>query len=145
MSTQQKAIRDAIFARLTAQMPGSNIYRSPRWSIDDSKIAPGTLCLFSHGDRPATSEDDHSGRHERIYTVRIECIANGRPEEDATDGLAIAVRRALLTDDSLTDSGALALTRRITWNGQVWSGDEGEPVQALTGLDFDCYYLWSPE
>lgn len=146
MSTQQKAIRDAIFTRLTAQLPvGTLTFRAPRRSLDDTEIGLGVVCVFSHGDRPANQGDDHSGRHERIYTVRIECIANGRPEEDTTDTLAIAVRRALLTDDSLTDVGALALTRRITWNGQIWSGDEGDPVQALTGLDFDCYYTWSPE
>lgn len=147
MSTQQKAIRDAIFTHLKAQLSGvvadSSFFRSPRREIADAEIP--CVCVFSHNDRPANPEDDHAGRHERVYTVRVEVVANGRPEEDATDALAIAVRRAILADDSLTETGALALARRITWNGQFWNGDEGDPVQAITGLDFDCYYTWSPE
>ena len=83
--------------------------------------------------------------HERVYTLRVEGIANGRPEEDVTDPLAIATRRAFLLDDSFTPAGGTALCNRVVWVGQIWSGDEGDPVQALTALDFDCYYLWRPE
>ena len=138
MSTQQRVIRDAIFTRLAVQLPGVILMRSPRRMVDDAEIP--CVCVFSHGDRPANADDDHAQSHERIYTVRVEAIAAGRPEEDATDALAIAVRKAILTDDSLGGSAW-----RITWAGQVWSGDEGDPVQALTGLDFDVTYLWSPE
>ena len=62
-----------------------------------------------------------------------------------TDPLAIATRRAVLLDDSFTPAGGTALCNRVVWVGQIWSGDEGDPVQALTALDFDCYYLWRPE
>lgn len=138
MSTVQKAIRDAIFTRLTAQIPDVTVFRSPRRSIDDSEIP--CVCVFSHGDRPADADSNHSETHQRIYTVRIEVIANGRPEEDATDELASKVRTVVLSEGALPNGNC-----QVSWAGQVWSGDEGDPVQALTGLDFDITYFWSPE
>jgi hypothetical protein len=146
MSTLQKAIRDLAVVNLTAQLPGgTNIKRAPRRSLDDSEILPGCVCIFSHGDRPENQDDDQMLPHPRIYTLRVEGIANGRPEEDATDTLATAIRRAFLLDDSFTPAGGTALCSRVVWVGQIWSGDEGDPVQALTALDFDCHYLWRPE
>ena len=138
MSTGQKSIRDEVFLRITAALPDVLVFRSPRRALDDSEIP--CVCVFSHGDRPTSEEEDHSQAHERIYTLRVEVIANGRPEEDATDELVAKIRTAILTDDTL--GGAC---RRITWASQVWSGDEGDPVQALSGLDFSVFYLWSPE
>jgi hypothetical protein len=147
MSTQQKVIRDAIVARLTTQLTGlvapEHIFRSPERDLADSEIP--AVCVFSHSDRPANSDDNTDSQHRRIYTVRIEVVSNGRPQEDATDDLAIAVRRALLSDDSLPSASWVPAAWAISWSGQIWSGSEGEQVQALTALDFDVFYLWRPE
>lgn len=142
MSTQQKAIRDAIVARLTTELAGlvapEHIFRSPERDLADSEIP--AVCVFSHSDRPVDPDDDPRYPHQRIYTVRVECVGLGRPQEDATDGLATAVRKAVLADDTMQ-----GLLMRMTWDNQIWSGSEGDPVQGLTALDFNCHYLFQPE
>lgn len=147
MSTQQRAIRDAIVARLTTELAGlvapEHIFRAPERDLAKSDYP--AVCVFSHGDRPANPDDNTDGQHRRIYTIRIEAIANGRPQEDATDALAVAVRRALLVDDSLPSASWVPAAWGISWSGQIWSGHEGETVEALTALDFDVFYLWRPE
>jgi len=142
MSTQQKAIRDAIVARLTTELAGlvapEHIFRSPERDLADNEIP--AICIFSHQDRPVDEEDDQRFPHQRVYTLRVEVVAKGRPQEDAADDLASHVRKAVLAEDTL---GGLCV--RITWVGQLWSGFEGEIVQALSGLDLNCYYLFRPE
>lgn len=147
MSTQQKVIRDAIIARLTTELAGlvveEHIFRSPERDLADKEIP--AVCVFSHGDRPVNPDDDHAHEHRRIYTVRVEAVAEGRPQEDATDPLAKAIRKALLSDDRLHSVSGEPASWAITWAGQIWGGYEGEKVQALTALDFDVLYLWRPE
>ncbi len=140
--TQQRQIREAIKARLEAQLPGVPVHLAPRFVVPDSGLP--CVGIFSRGDRPL-DEGDHAKAHSRIYTLRIEVAAKGRPEEDATDDLAVAVRTAILTDDSLTDPGQLGLASGIFWVGQDWDGEEGDEPEAKTGLDFDIYYRWRPE
>jgi hypothetical protein len=147
MSTQQKAIRDAIVIRLTTELAGlvapEHIFRSPERDLADSEIP--AVCVFSHRDRPQDPDADHQRPHTRIYTVRVEAVAEGRPQEDATDPLAAAVRKALLADDSLPTPAGETQAWAVTWADQIWSGSEGEKVQALTALDFDITYRWRPE
>lgn len=142
MSTIQKQIRDAFVSLITAQVPGVNVFRAPRRDLGEADLP--AICIFSHTDRPESEDDDHQQSHPRVYTLRVEIIVAGRVEEDVTDDLAVSVRKAVLSDDSLA-GGGLALTRRITWSQQTWSGAEGDPAEALTGLEFNCFYLWRPE
>lgn len=137
MSSQQRTIRNAVVTLLTA-IPGVTVHRSPRYEIAEKELP--ALAVFSHGDRPEDQDDDHQKSHRRVYTLRVEVQANGRPEEDATDDLAVAVRKAILADDSLGQ-----LVHRITWAEQAWDGDEGEFPLAGTYLDFNVFYLWRPE
>jgi hypothetical protein len=138
MSTIQKQIRDAVMVRLQT-IPGvTTFFRSPRRVIGEQELP--ALCLYSHNDKPLSDDDDHQQAHQRVYTLRVEIRAQGRPEEDATDDLCIAVRRALLQDDSLGQ-----LVNRITWGDQQWDGSEDENPLAGTALDFNVFYLWRPE
>lgn len=140
MSTIQKRIRDQVVTLLTAAsgLPAESIYRAPRRDVPVESLP--ALLIYSHGDRPVSQEDDHQGVHERIYTLRVEIRVAARVEEDATDDLAVSVRRALLTDDSL---GKLA--NRAIWESQQWDGVENETPESGTALDFSFYYFWSPE
>lgn len=133
----QKQIRTAV-AALLGTIPGVKVFASPRFDIAEAELP--ALCVFSHGDVPSNSDDDHARAHERTYTLRVEIRAKGRPEEDATDDIAVAVRKAILADDSLGQ-----LVHRITWAEQAWDGDEGEFPLAGTYLDFNVFYLWRPE
>jgi len=137
MSSQQRTIRNAVVTLLEA-IPGVHVFRSPRFEIAEAELP--ALAVFSHGDRPEDQDDDHQKSHRRTYTLRVEIRAKGRPEEDATDDLAVAVRKAILADDSLG-----GLVHRITWAEQAWDGDEGEFPLAGTYLDFNVFYLWRPE
>ena len=114
-------------------------FPSPRRNLSPAELP--ALCVYSHGDRPADADADATQCHERVYTLRVEVRVADRPEDDATDALAAAVRRALLTDDSL----GLPFVRRITWIDQQWDGAEEESPLAGTALDFNVHYLWSPE
>lgn len=143
MSTQQKIIRDAFVALITAEVAvlvaEEHIFRSPERDLADKEYP--ALCIFSHGDRPSNPDDDQRFPHQRIYTLRVEGVAHGRPQEDATDPLAKAVRKAVLSDDTLQ-----GLVMGITWDNQIWGGSEGENVaQAVTALDFNVHYLFQPE
>jgi hypothetical protein len=99
------------------------------------------ICVFSHADKPVDPDADHEQAHERVFTLRVEIRVAERPEDDATDALAMAIRRAFLADDSL----GLPFVRRTLWIDQQWDGsEEGGPLGG-TALDFNVHYLWSPE
>jgi hypothetical protein len=135
--TIQRQIRDAMAARISAETT-TNVFRAPRRVLPASECP--AVCLFGHQDRPENDDDDSTGRHFRLYTVRVEIVVCGEPEDDRTDAYAAAVRRALLADDSLG-----GLVEKTTWTEQTWDGDhETDPILARTGLDFTCRYLWSP-
>lgn len=138
MSTIQKLIRDAIVSAITTQVPTVTVFRAPRREIAESELP--CVCVFSTSDRPLSSDDDHAEAHQRVYTVRVEVRALGRPEEDATDTLAVAIRKAVLTDDTLGRNAY-----RTTWDAQAWDGSEDENPLAGTALDFACHYFWRPE
>ena len=140
MTTIQRQIRDAAVALIQSQLPTVQVMRSPRRDLGEADFP--AVCIFSHQDRPLSEEDDHMQAHERVYTLRIEVIASARPEEDATDDLCVAVRKALLADDAL---GLTGVVRRTTWSLQTWAGSDADPAEALSGLEFNTYYLWRPE
>lgn len=135
--TIQRQIRDAIAALLTP-LPGVNVFRSPRRVLAAGELP--AVCIFSQGDRPQEDDADHAKQHWRVYTVRVEIRVPALPEDDATDYLAVEVRRALLADDTLG-----GLVDRITWTEQAWDGDEADAQLGGTALDFACFYLWRPE
>lgn len=137
MSTLQKQIRTAIAANIQAGT-GLAPLMSPR--CDVATLDLPAVCIFSHGDKPQDEEEDHQKAHHRIYTVAVDVSAEGRPEEDATDDLAVKVRQAVLSDDSLG-----GLVDRVIWADQIWAGVEGETPMAGTVLTFNCFYLWRPE
>lgn len=141
MTTTQRKIRDAFATKIQAALPAVFFFRAPRRNLSEKELP--AVCLFSHGDRPASEDDDHQQPHERVYTLRVEIRAITLPEEDGTDPLAIAVRQAILADDSLglTTVGV----HRVTWAEQAWDGDDGDPQLGGTYLDFNCYYTWRPE
>lgn len=138
MSSKQKQIRDAIVAALTPLVPSGNLFRSPRFTIAEANLP--CIAAFSTSDRPAEDDSDHQAPHVRVYSIRVELRAIGRPEEDVLDDLSASVRRAILTDDSL---GGLA--NRITWAEQLWDGSEDESPNAGSAFDFNVFYLWRPE
>jgi len=137
----QALIRAAVRPRLLAAsgLPETALYNAPRRPIPGEDLP--ALCLFSHGDRPVDPDDDFMQSHERVYTLRVEIRVEERPEDDATDALAMAVRRAFTGDDSL----GLPFVRRVAWIGQQWDGAEDENPLGGTALDFNVHYLWSPE
>lgn len=135
--TLQKDIRDFVAARL-ALIPSCTVFLAPRREIGQGELP--ALCLYSGTDQAASEDDDHARQHERVYTLRVEIRASGRPEEDATDSLAQAVRRAILTDDTFG-----SLVYRTTWSSQAWDGDEADYPLAGTILEFRVHYLWRPE
>ncbi len=137
----QAQIRAAVQPLLLAAtgVPESSYFKAPRRNLGAAELP--ALCVFSHADKPVDPDSDAMQSHERVYTLRVEIRVLDRPEDDATDALAMQVRRALLADDSL---GGLA--RRITWTDQQWAGaeDQEDPLSG-TALDFNVHYLWSPE
>jgi len=140
MSTLQKQIRDQVVTLLTAAtgLPAGSIYRSPRRDIPADTLP--AILIYSHGDRPVNADEDHQDTHERTYTLRVEIRVQGRVEEDATDDLAVQVRRAILADDTLGQ-----LTIRGLWESQQWDGVENDLPESGTALDFTFHYFWSPE
>ena len=139
MSTVQRQIRDAFEARIKAALPAVNFFRCPHRELAEGELP--AVCLFGLTDRPEHGdEDDHQQAHERVYTVRVEIQVPERGDDDATDDLAVAVRSAVLADDSLD-----RLVSRITWSEQAWDGSEGEFSIAGTLLNFNVFYLWRPE
>jgi hypothetical protein len=134
--TLQKSVRDFIVSAL--QAAGLTVFRAPRFELGEENLP--AVAVYSRGDRPENPDDDHQKAHARVYTVRVECRAKGSPEEDATDDLAVKVRRSILADDTLG-----GLVNRTTWSEQVWDGDEGEYPLAGTVLEFSAFYLWRPE
>jgi len=137
MTTVQAQIRASVAVKLAA-IPGVTAFLlSPRRIIAEQSLP--AVCLYSHGDRVVNDRDDQMGPHERVYSLRVEIRVPGRPEEDVTDSFSIAVRRALLQDDTL---GGLA--NRIVWTDQQWDGTEDENALGGTALDFNVFYLWRP-
>jgi len=136
----QKDIRDAIRPLVVAAagIPDTSYFAAPRKDLADALMP--LVAVYSTGDVPADPSDDHSRTHQRIYTLQVEIRCSGREEEDTTDELAIAIRRAILSDDTL---GGLAL--RTTWVNQGWDGQDGDPPYSATGLQFSFHYFWSPE
>ena len=138
MSTIQKQIRDAVMARLQT-IPGvTTFFRSCHRVVGEQELP--AVFLYSHNDRAVNERDNQQEPHERAYTVRVEIRLEGRPEEDVTDDLCIAVRRALLQDVTLN-----GLVNRIVWTDQAWDGTEDENALAGSALDFSIFYLWKPE
>jgi len=140
MSTLQKQIRTRVAALLATAsgLPTASIFQSSRRDIPVSLLP--ALLVYSHADKPVDTEEDHSKPHQRIYTLRIEARVADRPEEDATDTLCIAIRKAILQDDSLAQ-----LVIRTSWDLQQWDGvEEATPVSG-SALDFNFHYFWSPE
>ena len=136
MSTQQKQIRDAVFALISSAVGSTaTVYRAPR-----RDVAAPAVSVYSKEDQPLDPECDVMAPHERVYTLQVEIRVEDRPEEDATDALAVLVRNAVLRDDSL---GQLA--RRIVWSSQIWAGSEDDSPLAGTIVDFQIHYLWRPE
>lgn len=142
MSTQQKLIRTEFKNRIVAQLPGVNVLWAVRRELAESEFP--AVNLFPGGDRPESNDDDHAKVHPRVYTIVAEITCLGRPEDDATDDLAVAVRKAVLPDDA---SGAVlsGMAKRITWTDQEWDGGEGDNPIAGTKLEFNVYYTWRPE
>lgn len=142
MSSVQAQIRAAAQPLLLAAtaLPAGSYYKAPRFNIPESALP--ALLVYSHGDKPLSPDDDEMLPHERVYTLRVEIRVQERPEDDATDALATAVRRALLKDDSL---GLGGVVRRVVWIDQQWAGVEEDNPISGTALDFNVHYLWSPE
>lgn len=139
MSTVQKLLRNALVSRIQTALPAVTIFRAPRRELADTELP--AVCIFGQHDRPQNAdEDDHSKAHARVYTVRVEIRAKGLVEDDTTDVLAVAVRGAVLTEDTLG-----GLCDRTTWGEQLWDGDEGDPPLSGTALEFNHFYLWRPE
>lgn len=137
MSSQQKQIRDAAVVLLST-ISGVTVFRAPRREIGESELP--ALAVYSVGDRPESESAGGIDPHRRVYTLRVEIRVKARVEDDATDDLAMAVRRVLLPSD-LGDPA----NRCIDWTEQVWDGDEGEWPISGTCLDFAVSYLWRPE
>jgi len=138
MSSLQFQIRAAAKPLLLAATGLTSLFSSPRRNLGTAELP--ALCVFSHGDKPLNMDDDQTQPHERVYTLRVEIRVANRPEDDATDAMAIQVRRAMLADDTLG-----GLVRRIVWIDQQWDGSENDEPLAGTALDFNCHYLWRPE
>ena len=139
MSTTQKLLRDAVVSAVQAALPGVSIFRAPRRELAGTELP--AVCIFGQHDRPQNAdEDDHAKAHPRAYTTRVEIRAKGLVEDDATDDLAVVVRRAVLSDDTLG-----GLCYRTTWSEQLWDGDDGDPPLSGTALEFSHFYLWRPE
>ena len=135
MSLQQKAIRDALVARLQAALGTSaTVHRALRRELAQKEL-PAVL-IFSVSDRPGSDDEPHAYAHTRAYTLRAEIRAEGRPEDDVTEALSDTVRAAVFEDETLG-----GLCHRAAWTEQAWDGDEGEWPLAGTILDFTFHYL----
>jgi hypothetical protein len=135
MSLQQKAIRDAVVGCLEAALPAdTHIFRSIRRELGEGELP--AVCIYSVSNRPEDDIQDQRFAHHRIYTLRVEVRAIGRPEEDITEGLCDQIRAAVLTDPTLG-----ALCHQIGWADQLWDGEEQEQPLAGTALDFQLHYL----
>ena len=140
MSTLQKQLRDHVTTLLATAtgLPSGSIFSSPRRDIP-VELLPALL-IYSHADKPMDEEEDHSKEHQRIYTLRVEARVSDRPEEDATDTLSIAIRKAILQDDTLA-----TLVIRTTWALQQWDGVEEKAPVSGSAQDFNFHYFWRPE
>lgn len=139
MTTTQRKIRDVVASRIQAAMPEVHFFRAPHRDLAEAELP--AVCLFGLTDRPENGdEDDHQQAHNRVYTLRVEILAAARGDDDATDDIAVSVRRAVLADDTLG-----GLVHRITWAEQTWDGSEGEFPLSGTLLNFNVFYLWRPE
>ncbi len=135
MSTRQKQIRAFLFAAISAGVPtGTTVHQDRRKPLEQESLP--SVTIFSVSDRPAEEDVDHGRPHMRVYTLRAECITTGRPDDDATDDLAEAVRVAVFQDQ-----GCGGLAERIGFSGQQWDGAELEEAYAATALDFAVTYL----
>ena len=140
MSTQQRLLRNYVFnaVQVATGLPTTSIFKSPRTNIP-VELMP-VISIFSTGDRPVTEDDDAQLSHERIYTLVVDVQVTGSDAEDKTDTLAVAIRKAVLTDDQM---GQLA--HRTTWASQEWGGLDQSPAISGTALTFNIFYLWSPD
>lgn len=140
MSTIQKLIRQQVVDRCLAAtaLPSGSIYLSPRRDIPAEDLP--ALLIYSDSDVPVNQDDDQQQTHERAYTIIVGICVPARVEEDATDALAVQVRRALLSDDTL---GQLVI--RTLWSRQQWDGVENEIPESSTALSFTFHYFYQPE
>ena len=138
-TTLQSQVRTYLETAINAAFPGVAFFRSPKRELDTSELP--AVCIYSHRDRPENGDnDDHQHAHPRVYTVRVEVRVSALGEEDVTDSYAMAIRKAVLADDSLG-----GLVSRVTWTSQEWDSDEADPPLSGTALDFNCFYEWRPE
>ena len=136
----QRQIRDAVQARIQAALPAVTIFRSPRGIIPESALP--AVAIYSESDRATEEDSDQARVHERVYTLRTELRVAALPEDDATEDLAQALIRAVMSE---SDSGPMdGLVHRLTWGEQAWDGDEADSPLGGTTLDFSFHYLWRP-
>ena len=140
MATRAFLIRESFHAKIVAatDLADTKVLRSPRFQVDAADLP--VVAVYAHGDRPVDPEAISDRRHDRVYTVAVEINAVGRIEEDATDVLATAVRKAILADGTLG-----GLCSYITWASQEWGSKETQVAESATLLLFSCHYMWSPE
>lgn len=134
MSLQRKAIRDAVVACLEAALPvGTHIFRSIRRELGEGELP--AVCIYSVSNRPEDETQNQRYAHERVYAIRVEVRAIGRPEEDITEGLCDLICETVLTDLTLA-----RLCHQVGWSDQLWDGEEQEQPLAGTAIDFHLHY-----
>lgn len=131
--TIQKQIRSGFQAIIAGALPLAHVLMAPRFELGKANLP--AVCIFGHEDRPREADADTSNPHQRVYTVRVEICVEDAPEDDATDAMAVAIRRAVLAENVLWE-----IVDEIRWTGQMWAGNEGEDPMARTALDFDVIY-----
>lgn len=137
MTTVQKQIRSGLQAICEAALPAAHVLMAPRFELGKANLP--AVCIFGHEDRPREADANTTQEHQRVYTVRVEICAEAAPEDDATDAMAVAIRRAALAENILWP-----IVDEIHWSAQMWAGNEGEDPMARTALDFDFTYLYDP-
>ena len=136
--TIQAQIRSTIKVLLVQALPAVHVLMAPRYQLGKTHLP--ALAIFGHEDRPLEADADTQQLHQRVYTVRVEVRVEDSPEDDCTDPLAKAIRRALLTQDL----ALWPLVDQISWTSQMWTGDEGEDPMSGTALDFEFVYQFDP-
>ena len=140
MATIGSQIRAYFHAQIVAAtgLASAKVLKSPRFTVD-AKDLP-LIAVYSHSDKPEDADQISSRTHGRIYTVAVEMDVQGRIEEDATDALAVQIRKAILSDGTL--GGICTYT---TWSSQEWGSKETAIAESASVMLFSCHYMWRQE
>ena len=113
----------------------------PLTTIQTDPVDLPDITVFLVEDKPKGDEEetDSAGGQTRVLTFAVAVVFNSL-QESATDALAMAIRKTILSDPML---GGLAFN--TTWGPQQWGEGNTSKATVATKLIFNSSYQWSPE